>query len=164
MIKNNFLLSAYDTYSDILNIINTISDNCFISVSEFSKLLAVILNVNEIKPHFINKLLIDKNLLVKTVNSSVNNKNFKTSKYIPTPQASRYSKKVSYNEIYFYLWDFNILSGLFDIDFKETLTENSAKNICRVMKKYLHMNFNIDNVFTNLIKLQVLFRNECNLF
>ena len=57
MIEKEHIVAAYDTFSSVLNIIYTIFDGFYISVTEFSKLLAIIFNTNKIKPHYINKFL-----------------------------------------------------------------------------------------------------------
>ena len=162
MSEKKLLVSAYAKYADTLNIINNVTDGDYISVTEFSKLLSVILNTDKIKPHTINKLLVRSNLLVKITSNNI--KNNLQAKYMPTNQAFSYCKKVYYNNTFFFIWNFSLLFGIFNINFKNTITEKDAIRICYAMKKYTHTTFDTKTVFISLIQLQIILKNECSLF
>lgn len=160
MIKKEHLVTAYDTYSNVLHIIYTILDGSYISVTEFSKLLAIIFNTNKIKPHSINKLLVDKKMLIKTDNTVIVNGKFIKIKYSSTINSKPYCKEICYENILFCIWDSTKLFEILNIDFKSAFTQNSVCKICMILKKYVHINFNINNVLTNLIQLQNIFKYE----
>ena len=160
MIEKEHIVAAYDTFSSVLNIIYTIFDGFYISVTEFSKLLAIIFNTNKIKPHYINKLLVDEKMLIKTNNITIINGKIIKTMYSSTISATPYCKEICYENVLFYVWYGSKLFEKLDIDFNSVLTTNSAKRACKVLRKYIHINFNINSVLTNLIKLQTIFKYE----
>lgn len=164
MNKKDVLVSAYAKYADTLNIINSVTDGEYISVTEFSRLVSVILDVDNIKPHIINKLLIKNNLLVKMTNNNLKNGFFDVTKYMPTNNAFSYCKKVKHNNTIFFIWNFSFLFSLFNINFKNAITEKDATNLCYAIRRYTHTTFDTKTVFINLVQLQIILKNECSFF
>jgi hypothetical protein len=163
----NRISSAYITYEQVIDIIDTITDDNFISVTEISKLLSVILNTNKINPKSINKLLLDNNFMIKVdriIFNESKKKGLKPSKYIPTESSNTYYKKRYYKDISFYIWDFKQIFKIFNIDFKSTLTIDSSIILCKIMGKYSFSRFDIENVFTNLLGLQSILKFNSNKF
>ena len=66
MLVNDLVASAYKTYADVQHIINIITDNDYISVTELSELLNKVLDTESISSRIINKLLLDKHFITKT--------------------------------------------------------------------------------------------------
>lgn len=151
---DDFLYLSYESYPNGITAISTIGDGDFISATDFSDLLKDILNCNKITPYIVNKILIDKGFLIKNI--AFNKKDLTSSKYLPVNEKGLYYKKIYFNKIPFYIWDYKILFNIFDINLQKELTRDSARNICSIMNEYIDISFNIDEVFINLIKLQVL--------
>ena len=162
MTLNEFLHLSYNSYWNRHTAIKTIGDGDFISATEFSDLLKDILNCNKIIPYLVNKLLIDKGFLIK--NMAFDKKVLTSSKYLPVDEKGLYYKKIYYNKKPFFIWDYKILFNIFDINFQKELTKDSAKNICNIMNEYIDISFDVDNVFINLIKLQLLLFAESNFY
>lgn len=161
---DNFLYLSYNTYSNANahSAIITIGDGDFISATEFSNLLKGILNCNKITPYIVNKLLIDRGFLIKNI--AFDKKDLTSSKYLPVNEKGLHYKKIYFNKTPFYIWDYKILFNIFDINFQKELIKDSARNICNVMNKYINISFNIDEVFINLIELQLLLFKESNFY
>lgn len=159
---NDFLYLSYNSYSNGHTAIITIGDGDFISATEFSNLLKDILNCNKITPYIVNKLLIDKGFLIKNI--AFNKDDLTSSKYLPVNEKGLYYKKIYFNKIPFYIWDYKILFNIFNINFQKELNKDSARNLCNVMNKYINISLDIDEVFINLIKLQLLLFKESNFY
>lgn len=163
MLVNDLITSAYQTYADVQHIINIITDNDYISVTELSELLNKVLATTTISPMIINKLLLDKHFITKTKKQQLVGRKklgLKPSKFIPTLEYVSYSKKRYCNDFSFYLWKFDIMLPLFNIDFKNQLDLTSAKKLCKVMNKYVFTRFDTNIVFLNLVKLQLILNYE----
>lgn len=151
---DNLLSSAYDTYSNVLYVVNTVADADFISISEFADLLKTILDCPKFEPYFINKILIDKKVIIK--NSAFDRSNITSIKYLPVDRTARYYKITYIYNRPFLIWSFHFLSSIFSINFQSQLTKQNAKNFYHIICKYIHIDASIDDVFDNLIKLQLL--------
>ncbi len=162
MTLNDFLHLSYITYSNSNIAIKTIGDGDFISATEFATLLKDTLNCNKIIPYLVNKLLIDKGFLIKNI--AFDKKVLTSSKYLPVDEKGLYYKKIYYNKKPFFIWDYKILFNIFNINFQKELTKDSARNLCNVMNKYIDISLEIDEVFINLIMLQLLLFNESNFY
>ena len=163
MLVNDLVASAYKTYADVQHIINIITDNDYISVTELSELLNKVLDTESISPRIINKLLLDKHFITKTKKEQLVERKklgLKPSKFIPTTDYVSYCKKRYCSDFSFYIWKFDIMLHLFNIDFKNQLNISSAENLCNVMNKYVITRFNTNIVFLNLVKLQLLLHYE----
>ncbi len=167
MPKNNLITSAYRTYADVQNIIDLITDNDYISVSEFAKLLCKILDTSDITARTVNKVLLDKHFIIKQYREVFlreKKSGLKPSKYIPTSSFSSYFKKKFCANYSFYLIKFDVLKPLFNLNLKTTITKSTAINLCCFINKYVSTNFDTDTVFLNLIKLRIILQRECLLF
>ena len=167
MLEDNLIASAYKKYAGVQNIIDIITDNDYLSVTEIADLLCKICNTNSISPQIINKLLLDNHFIIKQSKELIRREkslDLKPSKYIPTPNSLQYCKKQYYKNFSFYLWKFDIVLVLLNLDFQKNLTLNSAKKIYTVIRKYVSVEFNVYLVFINLIKLQLVLKQESILF
>ena len=71
----------------MLDIINIITDNDYISITELSRLLCKISNTNNISPKIINQILLDNHFIAKSNKTLLDKEKklgLKPSKYIPT--------------------------------------------------------------------------------
>ncbi len=164
---NNLITSAYRTYADVQNIIDLITDNDYISVSELAKLLCKILDTSDITAKTVNRILSDKHFIIKQYREVFlreKNSGLKPSKYIPASSFSSYFKKKFCADYSFYLIKFDVLKPLFNLDFRNTMTQSTAINLCCFINKYVSTSFDTDTVFLNLIKLRIILQRECLLF
>lgn len=162
MKNTKHISSAYEQYAEVFNIIDVITDNGFISVTNFSKLLHIIFATNNIKPHIINKFLIEHGFLTKTTKPTF--KCNTSCKYITNFSSLAHCKKITDHNIIFYIWDFNFLFGILGIDFKTDISQDNVQTLCSNIKQYAHIKVNMQQVYFNLLKLQTVLRNECIYF
>ena len=161
------ITSAYEKYAGVQNIIDIITDNGYLSVTEIADLLCQICNTNSISPQIINKLLLDNHFIIKQSKEIIRREkslDLKPSKYIPTSISLQYCKKKYYKDFSFFLWKFDIISTLLNLNFKNLITLKSAKNMCTTLGKYVFNEFNVHLVFVNLIRLQLILMQESILF
>ena len=163
MNKHNLITSAYEKYADVQLIIDIITDDGYLSVTELASLLCKLLCTNSIKPKIINKLLIDNGYIIKRDKEAIKierNLGLQPSKYLPTKSASPYCKKRCFNELSFYLWKFDIFLILFNLDFRQEITIDSIKHLRSILSKYVNIKFDNEEILLNAIMLQIILKKE----
>ena len=161
---NEKLSKAFELYENELDIINTITSDSYISVTEVSKLLNTILDVKHlVEPKHINHILLDYEVIIKS-----NNKlNLKTNKFIANTLVKNYYKEIASPQYKFYIWDARLIFCLLKLDFRKNINKNTVMNFCNFMSKYIHnKKFNINIIHNNLKELQLIFNEYpfCNIF
>ena len=157
---------AYRLYEKDMQIINIITDNDFISVSEFSQLLNTIMNINCITPYHINTILKKHQVINKQIKNILDNQSkmiSKYSKYLSNNQVNHYCKIIDYNFGKFYIWNANLIFVLLGVNFFEDITKKSAVHLYNNIKPYVFQKIDINTVYRNLILLQLIFR-DCVLY
>ena len=157
---NNKLISlAYTTYGDVISILDTITDNSFVSATEIAQLLNVILGVKNITASHIMKLFLAEKLITKISKQEFIKQQqlgLKPSRYIPSPSVIKFSKKLYLENYSFYIWDICIFFRIFNIDLKYRINKNHSKYLCKKMSKYTCSKYDSKIAYSNLQKLQLI--------
>ena len=159
-IINTDYSKAYDLYEKDMLIISIITDDDFISVSEFAQLLNTILNSNFLKGRYINKILTKSGIIEKKTKETIRfqqDLGLKVNKYTANVKFKNLYKEVPYSSGKFYIWNAKLLFSLLGIDFRENIDRNVAQNFCKTLKKCTGQTFNPDIVQKNLRYLQIIF-------
>lgn len=160
---DKYIEKAYNLYENDMTIINIITDDDYIDVSEFSQLLSTILN-RVIKPKFINRILMDTDIIIRKDTSYLQKQKilgFKENKYTIISAVGNSCKEVEYEKGLFYLWKADFLFKLLGVDFKCNIQASTAETLCNIIRKYVKKQFDINQIHTNLQYLQFILKREC---
>ena len=154
---------AYELYENNMIVINIITDDDYIDVTEFAQILSTILN-RVIKPKFINRIMLDAGIIVKNDTSYLQKKKmlgYKVNKYNVITDIGNSCKEAEYEKGLFYLWKADFLFKLLCVNFRSDIQVSTAEALCNIMKKYVKKQFDANQVYTNLQYLQFILKKEC---
>lgn len=154
---------AYELYENNMIVINIITDDDYIDVTEFAQILSTILN-RFIKPKFINRIMLDAGIIVRNDTSYLQKQKmlgYKVNKYNIIADIGNSCKEIEYEKGLFYLWKSDFLFKLLGVDFKCNIQASTAETLCNIIRKYVKKQFDINQIHTNLQYLQFILKREC---
>ena len=167
MPKNKELASAYNTFTEVLDVIDMITDNVYLSVTDFSRLMTCLTGGYEIEATIINNFLLQKHLIRKQsrrkYKQAVKEKRHPL-KYIPSKKSRIYCKVKTCATYSFLLWDFRFIFYMFNINFSNTITDSNTNEFCTLLEEVAEAPLSVNTVNKRLKQLQMLLKHECNYF
>lgn len=154
---------AYELYDNNMIVINIITDDDYVDVTEFAQILSTILN-RVIKPKFINRIMLDRGILIKNDTSYLQKQKmlgYKVNKYNVITDIGISCKEAEYEKGLFYLWKADFLFKLLGVNFRNKIQNNTAEILCNIIRKYVKKHFDANQVYTNLQYLQIILKREC---
>ena len=163
MIKNTELASAYNTFTEVLDVIDMITDNVYLSVTDFSRLMTCLTGGYEIEATIINNFLLQKHLIRKQsrrkYKQAIKEKK-RPLKYIPSKKSKTYCKVKTCATYSFLLWDFRFIFYMFNINFSNTITDSNINEFCTLLAEVTGAPLNVNTVNKRLKQLQMLLSYE----
>lgn len=159
----NNLELAYEVFKNDMLVINIITDNSFVSVTEFSTLLSTII-AKRIKPKFINKILMSKGVISRRNLDSLQEQqtsNLNVNKYVVNSAFSIYCEERNYENGLFYIWNPNFLFKIFGIDLRSSIDNDNISTLITIIKNFFGKNVVYAKVHNNLLYLQLILKREC---